>query len=108
MPPVRPESAAIVIVATARALKMHGGTALADLKNTDVAAPEKGLGKPRRPSGRRRHYKRPVVVAVNKFFDDSQEELDAIMEHCAERHPLRHCGHLFPRRKAGRNWPKSW
>lgn len=31
------------------------------------------------------HYKRPVVVAVNKFFDDSQEELDAIMEHCAER-----------------------
>ena len=31
------------------------------------------------------HYKRPVVVAVNKFFDDSREELDAIVKHCAER-----------------------
>ena len=37
------DPAAIVIVATARALKMHGGTALADLKNTDVAALKKGL-----------------------------------------------------------------
>ena len=37
------DPAAIVIVATARALKMHGGTALADLKNTDVDALKKGL-----------------------------------------------------------------
>lgn len=77
--------AAIVIVATARALKMHGGTALADLKNTDVAALKKGLANLDAHLDAAAHYKRPVVVAVNKFFDDSQEELDAIMEHCAER-----------------------
>ena len=79
------DPAAIVIVATARALKMHGGTALADLKNTDVAALKKGLANLDAHLDAAAHYKRPVVVAVNKFFDDSQEELDAIVAHCAER-----------------------
>lgn len=64
---------------------MHGGTALADLKNTDVAALKKGLANLDAHLDAAAHYKRPVVVAVNKFFDDSQEELDAIVAHCAER-----------------------
>ena len=79
------DPAAIVIVATARALKMHGGTALADLKNTDVDALKKGLANLDAHLDAAAHYKRPVVVAVNKFFDDSREELDAIVKHCAER-----------------------
>lgn len=76
---------AIVIVATARALKMHGGAALADLKNTDVDALKKGLANLDAHLDAAANYKRPVVVAINKFFDDSQEELDAILEHCKER-----------------------
>ncbi|MDO4410705.1 MAG: formate--tetrahydrofolate ligase [Akkermansia sp.] len=76
---------AIVIVATARALKMHGGAALADLKNTDVDALKKGLANLDAHLDAATNYKRPVVVAINKFFDDSQEELDAILEHCKER-----------------------
>lgn len=75
---------AIVIVATARALKMHGGAALADLKNTDVDALKKGLANLDAHLDAAANYKRPVVVAINKFFDDSQEELDAILEHCKE------------------------
>ncbi len=76
---------AFVIVATARALKMHGGTALADLKTTDVEALKRGLANLDAHLDAAAHYKRPVVVAVNKFFDDSQEELDAIVAHCEAR-----------------------
>ncbi len=76
---------AFVIVATARALKMHGGTALADLKITDVEALKRGLANLDAHLDAAAHYKRPVVVAVNKFFDDSQEELDTIVAHCEAR-----------------------
>ncbi|WP_300830074.1 formate--tetrahydrofolate ligase, partial [uncultured Akkermansia sp.] len=80
------DPAAIVIVATARALKMHGGTALADLKNTDVDALKKGLANLDAHLDAAAHYKRPVVVAVNKFFDDSREELDAIVKPVSYTH----------------------
>lgn len=77
--------AAIVIVATARALKMHGGAALADLKETDVAALKAGLANLDAHLDAAANYKRPIVVAVNKFMDDSPEELDAITQHCKAR-----------------------
>lgn len=77
--------AAIVIVATARALKMHGGAALADLKETDVAALKAGLANLDAHLDAAANYKRPIVVAVNKFMDDSPEELDAIIQHCKAR-----------------------
>lgn len=50
-----------------------------------MAALKKGLANLDAHLDAAAHYKRPVVVAVNKFFDDSQEELDAIVAHCAER-----------------------
>lgn len=77
--------AAIVIVATARALKMHGGAALADLKETDVAALKAGLANLDAHLDAAANYKRPIVVAVNKFMDDSPEELDAIIQYCKAR-----------------------
>lgn len=77
--------AAIVIVATARALKMHGGAALADLKETDVTALKAGLANLDAHLDAAAHYKRPIIVAVNKFMDDSPEELDAIVQHCKTR-----------------------
>ncbi len=64
---------------------MPGGTALADLKITDVEALKRGLANLDAHLDAAAHYKRPVVVAVNKFFDDSQEELDTIVAHCEAR-----------------------
>lgn len=76
---------AVVIVATARALKMHGGMALADLKTTDVAALTRGLENLDAHLHSASLFNRPVVVAINKFFDDSDEELKAIEDFCAQR-----------------------
>lgn len=76
---------AIVIVATARALKMHGGVELDALTHTDVAAVERGLGNLAAHLDAATHFERPVVVAINQFSNDSQEELAAIHAFCAAR-----------------------
>lgn len=77
--------AAIVIVATCRALKMHGGVALAALTQTDVAAVEQGLANLGAHLDAAAQFNRPVVVAVNQFTTDSQEEMAAIHAFCAAR-----------------------
>ena len=64
---------AIVIVTTARALKMHGGTALADLKVPNVDAVRAGLPNLAAHLDAAANFQRPVVVAINKFADDNEE-----------------------------------
>ncbi len=76
---------AIVIVATARALKMHGGVPLEDLKKDDVPAIERGLENLAAHLDAAATYHRPVVVAINKFADDHPAELKAIHMFCAFR-----------------------
>ncbi|WPX39739.1 formate--tetrahydrofolate ligase [Akkermansia sp. N21116] len=76
---------AIVIVTTARALKMHGGTALADLKVPNVDAVRAGLPNLAAHLDAAANFQRPVVVAINKFADDNEEELLAIREFCKDR-----------------------
>lgn len=76
---------AIVIVTTARALKMHGGTALADLKVPNVDAVRAGLPNLAAHLDAAANFQRPVVVAINKFADDNEEELLAIHEFCKDR-----------------------
>lgn len=76
---------AIVIVSTVRALKMHGGVALTDLKNKDVAAVMRGLKNLEAHLDGAANYKRPVVVAINQFADDDQEELEAIHLFCQSK-----------------------
>jgi formate--tetrahydrofolate ligase len=76
---------AIVIVATARALKMHGGTALEDLKTPDVNALKAGLENLAAHLDAAANYHRPVVVAINRFADDDNDELQAIRDFCATR-----------------------
>lgn len=78
------DPAAIVIVATARALKMHGGVALADLGECDVAAVKAGCANLQAHLDAAANYNRPVVVAINKFHNDHQEELQAILDYCAQ------------------------
>lgn len=74
--------AVIVLVATVRALKMHGGIALADLTKPDTAAVERGLENLAAHAGSAAQFQRPVVVAINQFTADAPEELEAVHTFC--------------------------
>ncbi len=75
----------IVIVATVRALKMHGGVALADLQKPDVAALGRGLENLAAHLESAALFGRPVVVAINQFTTDAENELQAVHDFCAAR-----------------------
>ncbi len=70
--------AAVVIVATVRALKMNGGVAKADLGREDVAAVERGSVNLVRHIENIRAFGVPAVVAINQFGTDTPSEIDAI------------------------------
>ncbi len=72
--------AAAVLVATARALKVHGGNAVQHLEEEDVDAVRKGCDNLRRHIRNIRSYGVPVVVAINRFPSDTDAELDAIAD----------------------------
>ncbi len=74
---------AVVVVATVRALKMHGGKQKAALAEEDLVALEKGVPNLlRHVSNIRNVYHRPCVVAVNRFPTDTDKEIDFIIEKC--------------------------
>ena len=76
---------AVVIVATVRALKMHGGVAKSDLNEENLEALEKGIPNLlRHVSAIKNVYKLPSVVAVNRFPTDTDAEIDLIIEKCRE------------------------
>ena len=76
---------AVVIVATVRALKMHGGKAKNELGTEDLAALEKGIPNLlRHVSNIKNVYKLPCVVAVNRFPTDTDNEIDFIIGKCKE------------------------
>ena len=76
---------AVVIVATVRALKMHGGLAKTELGTEDLCALEKGIPNLlRHVSNIKNVYKLPCVVAVNRFPTDTDNEIKFIMDKCAE------------------------
>ncbi|MBQ5978286.1 MAG: formate--tetrahydrofolate ligase [Oscillospiraceae bacterium] len=80
---IRPD--AVVIVATVRALKMHGGLAKQELGREDLAALEKGIPNLlRHVSNIRTVYGLPCVVAVNRFPTDTDAEIDFIIAKCRE------------------------
>lgn len=76
---------AVVVVATVRALKMHGGLAKTELGNEDLTALEKGIPNLlRHVSNIKNVYKLPCVVAVNRFPTDTDAEIDFIIAKCRE------------------------
>ncbi len=76
---------AVVVVATIRALKMHGGLPKTELGHEDLAALEKGIPNLlRHVANIKNVYKLPCVVAVNRFPTDTQAEVDFIIEKCKE------------------------
>ena len=76
---------AVVVVATVRALKMHGGLAKTELANEDISALEKGIPNLlRHVKNIKEVYKLPCVVAVNRFPTDTDREIDFIINKCRE------------------------
>ncbi len=75
---------AVVLVATARALKMHGGVAKTDLGTENVVAIQKGLENLGRHLRNIGQFGVPAVVAVNRFTADTDAEVDAIRKYCQD------------------------
>ncbi len=76
---------AVVVVATVRALKYHGGVPKADLNNEDLAALEKGLPNLlQHVNNVKNVYGLPCVVAINAFPTDTKAELDLVERKCSE------------------------
>lgn len=76
---------AVVVVATVRALKMHGGLDKKELGTEDLTALEKGIPNLlRHVSNIKNVYKLPCVVAVNRFPTDTDAEIDFIIKKCRE------------------------
>lgn len=74
---------AVVLVATVRALKMHGGVPKTDLATPDVEAVKRGMVNLEKHIENIKQYGLPLVVAINAFAQDTPEELEAVRAHCA-------------------------
>ena len=72
----------VVIVATIRALKMHGGVAKDDLKNENVEALKKGLVNLERHVENVKKFGLPVAIALNHFIKDTDNEVKALVDFC--------------------------
>lgn len=75
---------AAVVVATIRAIKMHGGVAKDDLSKENLAAVEAGLSNLGRHIRNLANFGVPVVVAVNNFTSDTESEFKIVEKYCAE------------------------
>jgi formate--tetrahydrofolate ligase len=86
---------AVVIVATIRALKYHGGVELAALNTENLHALEKGIANlERHVNNVRNHYGLPCVVAINHFTNDTQAEIDLLVKKMAHHEaPVEVCRH---------------
>lgn len=73
---------AVVIVATIRALKMHGGVAKTELTHENLAALEKGFANMEKQIENVRKFGVPAIVAINKFATDTAAEVELVQNHC--------------------------
>jgi len=73
---------AVVIVATIRALKLHGGVSLKDVNNENLAAVTEGVENLQKHIENVQQFGLPVVVAINKFVTDTDEEVRTVQAKC--------------------------
>lgn len=73
-----------VIVATAQGLKMHGGVALDEIKSENHEGLRKGLDNLDKHVNNLQVFGQTVVVAFNKYANDTEEEIDIVRRHCEE------------------------
>ncbi|MBN1542984.1 formate--tetrahydrofolate ligase [candidate division KSB1 bacterium] len=76
---------AVVLVATVRALKYHGGAKLSDLAAPNIKAVQAGLANLDKHIENIGHFQVCPVIAINRFSSDSDEEIDLIQGHCKKR-----------------------
>lgn len=76
---------AVVIVATVRALKYHGGSKLSSLGNEDTEALIKGFDNLDKHIENMRYFGFRPVIAINKFDSDTQKEIDILIQHCRSK-----------------------
>jgi formate--tetrahydrofolate ligase len=74
----------VVIVATIRALKMHGGVKKEDLKKEDLKALESGMSNLQRHIENIKKFGLPVVVSINRFSADTDAEIALVKKKCAD------------------------
>jgi len=72
----------VVLVATVRALKYHGGKPLKDLSQPDIEALKKGIGNLEKHIENMKLFGIHPIIALNRFISDTQEELDYIVQVC--------------------------
>ncbi len=77
------DTAAVVLVATIRALKLHGGKKLASLGQPDSAAVEHGLANLDKHVENIAHFRETPIVALNQFAHDTEDEIEVVRRHCA-------------------------
>ena len=75
----------VVIVATIRALKMHGGVNKDELKNENIDAVKKGLVNLERHIENIQKFGLPVTVAINHFVLDTDKEVDEVIKFCQQK-----------------------
>jgi len=78
------DTAAVVLVATVRALKLHGGASASDLETPDPAAVERGLGNLRKHVENIETFDEVPIVALNRFHADTEEEIAVVRQACEE------------------------
>ena len=78
------DTAAVVLVATIRALKMHGGASLPELTRPDPAAVQRGLPNLEKHIENIGHFGEPPIVALNRFGDDTDAEIDVVRRRCED------------------------
>jgi formate--tetrahydrofolate ligase len=78
------DTAAVVLVATLRALKLHGGVALRELARADAPAVARGLPNLDKHVENIRRFGEVPVVALNRFADDTEAEIEVVRKRCAE------------------------
>lgn len=76
---------AVVLVATIRALKYHGGKAIQDLGEEDVAALKKGMSNLRKHVDTIQSFGLPVVICLNHFKNDTDAEVEALRNSCKDK-----------------------
>jgi formate--tetrahydrofolate ligase len=73
---------AVVIVATIRALKMHGGVAKTELQTENLEALGRGFANMEKQIENIQKFGVPAIVAINKFVTDTAVEIELVLEHC--------------------------
>jgi formate--tetrahydrofolate ligase len=79
------DTVAVVLVATVRALKLHGGVKLRDLGTPDPAAVERVLANLEKHVENIAHFCEPPIVALNRFAADTDEEIEVVRGYCDPR-----------------------